>query len=257
MATTIWQRGHLNVNDVTAFPKEFLKPCIDAGYQVVQVMLNPQHPSTSLDQVPVSYLQDIGNLGAKRWGFVWADDFASPEDMFAFVLEWRQKSIANGCALTGFVINCEDAWEDHDQASGGAWSKKFTNLFRSIPLTAKLSLALNTYIGGGGVALDVWQSRGARLYLQTFHEAVLHEWPIDNYIPWAAKYGYTRKAQIKPHWSTYKAPDGSRANRAEQIASAQRAGTIGFACWYAEGAGDPNDVLIPLLKEAKQAGVVA
>jgi hypothetical protein len=249
---TIWQRGHLNVIDHTAFPVEFLKPCADAGYAVTQKMLNPQHPSTSLDQVPLSYLHQIRSTPMKAFGFVWADDFQSPEAMFNFVRGWRQKSLDAGCALTGFVINAEDGWEAHDLA-GEQWSKRFLDLFRSHPLTMKLSLALNTYNGGGGIALYQWMRRGARLYYQTFHEAVTHEWPIDGGVTWAAQYGYTKRAMVKPNWGTY----NPYPNRAEQIASAVRAGTDGFSAWYAEGAGDPQDVLIPLLREARAAGVCA
>jgi hypothetical protein len=253
----IWKRGHLNVNDETAFPIEFVRSCIAEGYACVQVMLNPKHPDTSLDQVKVSYIRDIRATGAKVFGFVWADDFRSPEALFDFVLAWRQKSIDEKCAITGFVINCEDVWEAKDQAgfAGVGWSKVFLTLFRNHDLTKKLSLAINTYIGGGGIDLPAWMNRGARLYCQTFKEALTHEWPIDGYIPWAKLHGYTKPAMIKPNWSTYKAPDGSRASRAEQIASAKRAGTVGFCAWYAEGAGDPADVLIPLLREAKAAGV--
>jgi hypothetical protein len=247
----IWQRAHLNVNDVTAFPVEFLKPCIEAGYACVQVHINPQHPDTSLDQVPLGYIRDIRLLGAKAFGFVWADDFASPDALFNFCLGWRRKSLDAACAITGFVINCEDVWEAKDQASAGGWSKKFLQLFRSDPLTAKLSLALNTYIGGGGIALDVWQTRGARLYLQTFHEGNTHEWPISGYISWASFYGFTQKSKIKPNWGTY----SPYPNRAEQIQSAKWAGTIGFSTWYAEGAGDPQELLIPLLREARAASV--
>jgi hypothetical protein len=213
-------------------------------------MLNPRHPDTSLDQVSYSYLTGVRAVGGKVWGFVWADDFQSPEAMFAFVLAWRKQSLENNCALTGFIINCEDGWEAHDKA-GEQWSKRFLDLFRSHPLTMKLSLGLNTYNGGGGIALYQWMRRGARLYYQTFHEGNTHEWPIDGGVDWAAQYGYTKRAQVKPHWGTYT----PYPNRSEQIAAAVRAGTDGFAAWYAEGAGDPNDVLIPLLREARLAGV--
>jgi hypothetical protein len=62
----------------------------------------------------------------------------------------------------------------------------------------------------------------------------------------AKDYGYTKWSQIKPNWGTYK----PLPNRAEQISSAKQAGTVGFAAWYAEGAGDPVEHLIPLLREA-------
>ena len=254
MAATIWRKGHLNVNDRTAYPIEFLRPCAEAGYACVQVMLNPNHPSTSLEQVPLSYVRDIKSTGMRAWGFVWADDFQGPDALYDFVLGWRRQSLDNGCALTGFVINGEDGWEAKDQA-GDAWSLKFLMRFRGNPQTAKLSLALNTYNGCGGISLPQWQARGARLYYQTFHEAQTHEWPITGGIAWAAYYGYTKKAQIKPNWGTYKNPQGQLPNRGEQIRSALEAGTKGFCAWYAEGAGDPGEHLIPLLREARAAGV--
>jgi hypothetical protein len=250
MSGTIWQRGMLNINDVTAFPIEFVRPCVEEGYAVVQVMLNPGHPDTSLDQVPVSYLKACRAVGAKVWGFVWADDFQSPESLYAFCQMWRLKSLQESCALTGFVINAEDGWEAHDMA-GEKWSDRFCFHYRGQALTSKLSLALNTYNGCGGIDLARWQRAGARLYCQTFHEGNTHEWPIDGYIGWAAAHGYTKKAQIKPNWSTYK----PYPSRAAQIASAKAAGTVGFSAWYAEAGGEPQDVLIPLLNEAKAAGV--
>jgi hypothetical protein len=250
----IWKRGHLNVNDPKSFPKEFLAPCIEEGYAVVQTMLNPKHPKTTLDQVPLEYLVDIRELGAKAWGFVWADDFESPDECFNFVRGWRERSMYENCALTGFVINAEDKTEERDQA-GESWSWKFLTRFRNHPATQKVSLALNTYNGCGGLSLPTWQNKGARLYCQTFHEENTHEWPIDGYVSWAKYYGYTKKSMIRPNWSTYKAPDGSRASRDEQIKTAQWAGTMGFSAWYAEGAGDPAEVLIPLLREARLAGV--
>ncbi len=254
MTPTIWQKAWLNVNDVTAFPREFLAPCADAGYAGVQVLLNPHHPDTSLDQVPLSYIRAIRDLGMKAWGFVWADDFASPLDCAEFCIAWRKKSLDNGCALTGFVINAEDGVEARDQAGDG-WSKNFLAVFRAHPLTAKVSLALNTYNGAGGIALPEWQARSARLYCQTFHEGNTHEWPISSYKPWSAMYGYTKWSQVKPNWATYKGVDGKLPNRAAQIADAKAAGTVGFAAWYAEAAGEPRDVLIPLLNEARAAGV--
>ena len=144
MSIPIWQRGHLNVNDETAFPIEFLRPCADAGYACVQVLLNPDHPSASLDQVSLDYLRKIRSTGMRARGFVWADDFASPEALFEFVLVWRLRSLVNNCALTGFVINAEDGWEAKDQETDGAWSKSFLGAFRSHPLTQKFSLAPNT-----------------------------------------------------------------------------------------------------------------
>lgn len=246
---TIWRRAHLNVLDHTAFPKELLAPCAADGYAVVQVMLNPKHPDTSLEQVPLWYLREIRALGMKAWGFVWADDFTSPAELFSFCLGWRRKSLEAGCALTGFVINAEDGWEARDMA-GERWSERFLTLYRSEQLTKKLSLGLNTYLGCGGINLPAWQ-RSARLYVQTFHEGNTHEWPVDSYIGWAKFYGWTKAQTIKPNWGTYK----PYPSRADQVASAKRAGTIGYCAWYAEGAGDPQDVLIPLLREAWSAGV--
>jgi hypothetical protein len=253
MTPTIWQRGHLNVNDPTSFSDAFLRRCVDEGYPVVQVLINPEHStSESLDQVPLGYLRKVRATGAKAWGFTWADDFDSPEALFGFVLGARQLSLAQGCALTGFVINAEDGWEQHDMG-GERWSQRFLTQFRSHPLTAKLSLALNTYIGCGGINLGAWMNRGARLYCQTFHEANTHEWPIDGYIGWARFYGYTKPSMIKPNWGTYR----PYPSRAEQIEHARWAKTVGFSCWYAEGAGDAGDILIPLLREARAAGVCA
>jgi hypothetical protein len=255
MAVNIWKRGHLNVIDPGSFPLEFVKECIDAGYACVQVMLNPKHPDTSLDQVEISYIKGIRSRGAKAWGFVWADDFSSPAMCFNFVKAWREKSLkaseteGTPCALTGFVINAEDGVEAKD--SGGAWSKSFLTLFRTTPVTAKLSLALNTYNGCGGIDLAAWQKANARLYCQTFHEGNTHEWPIDSYITWARYYGYTSAAMIKPNWGTY----NPFPNRADQIRTAKIAQTVGFSAWYAEGAGEPKQLLIPLLNEAKAAGV--
>jgi hypothetical protein len=67
MTPTIHQRGHLNVIDHTAFPREFLEPSIKAGYACVQVHLNPAHPDTSLDQVPLWYIQTIRELASAVW----------------------------------------------------------------------------------------------------------------------------------------------------------------------------------------------
>lgn len=251
MATVpIWKRGHLNVNDPTAFPIEYLKPSAEAGYAVVQVHINPKHPSTTLDQVPLDYIRLIKSCGMQAWGFVWADAFASPDECFNFVRGWRQQSLENGCALTGFVINCEDAVEARDQA-GESWSWKFTTAFRNHALTRKLSLALNTYNGCGGISLPAWMNKGARLYCQTFHEGNTHEWPMDSYIQWAKYYGYTKVAMMKPHFGTYK----PFPNQAEQIEHAKWAGTVGMACWYAEGGGEPKNVVIPLIQKAREAGV--
>ena len=247
---SIWKYGHLNVNDPTAFPIEYLAPSAEAGYAVVQIHINPRHPSTALDQVPLDYLKLIRSTGMKAWGFVWADAFLSPEALFDFCLGWRKQSLENGCALTGFVINCEDGWEAQDQA-GKRWSEKFLALFRGHPLTRKLSLGLNTYNGCGGIALPLWQKAGARLICQTFHEGVTHEWPMDGYVSWARFYGYTAKAMMKPHFGTY----NPFPNRAEQIEHARWAGTVGMACWYAEGGGEPKNVIIPLLLEARVKGI--
>ena len=249
--STIWQKGHLNVNDHTAFPVEFLQPCANAEYACTQVMLNPHHPDTSLSQVPIDYIRKIRGAGMKAFGFVWADSFSSPEDLYRFVIGWRRQSLDNGCAITGFVINAEDGWEYKDQTTGGDWSRRFLNYFRSDPATAKLSLAINTYNGCGGIALAKWQAAGARLYYQTFHEGVTHEWPIDGGVTWAKYYGFTKKALVKPNWGTYQ----PYPNRTEQIRAAQWARTLGFSAWYAEGAGDPASLLLPLLREARAAGV--
>jgi len=247
---TIWQTGHLNVNDTGSYTKEWVKECVDAGYTTVQTMLNPKHPDTSLDQISIQWLQGVKSVGAKNFAFVWADDFETPATLFEFCKDWREKSLANNCAITGFVINAEDEWEKQDQA-GQMWSQRFLSIFRQHTSTRKLSLALNTYNGCGGIDLVAWMNKGARLYCQTFAEGKTHEWPIDGYITWAKFYGYTRSAMIKPNWGTYLPyPD-----RAEQIRTARVAKTVGFSAWYAEGSGEPKQLLIPLLKEAKAAGV--
>lgn len=247
---TIWQRGHLIVIDETAFPIEYLLPSAEAGYACVQVMLNPRHPDTSLKQVSLDYLRKIRSTGMKAFGFVWADSFADPMSCFSFCRDWRALSLEQGCALTGFVINAEDGIEQRDMAGEG-WSRKFLARFRSDPLTAKLSLALNTYNGCGGLDLPAWQARGARLYCQTFHEGQTHEWPITGYIPWAKFYGYTAAVSIKPNWAVHT----PRPSKAEQIQSAKWAGTVGFSVWRAESGGEPKEHVIPLLKEAIAAGV--
>lgn len=256
MAITIWRRGHLNVNDPTAIPREFVPVYAQAGYACVQTMLNPHHPDASLDQVPAYWLPLVKGSGMKNFGFVWADDFYTPGDLYQFVKDWRAKSLAEGCALTGFVINCEDRWEMHDQETQGDWSRRFLNAFRAFGApTQKLSLALNTYNGCGGINLPAWQSKGARLYCQTFKEQEDgHAWPMDGYVSWAKYYGYTAKAMMKANLGTYKVK-GEYPSREDQIKHMVWSETVGFSAWYAEGAGDPGEVLIPLLNEAKAKGV--
>lgn len=242
--STIHQRAALCVNDHTAFPLEFVAKCANAGYARVDVLLNPNHPNTD-PVVPRFYVDGVKALGMKAWGRVWADDFSSPESMMQFILSERQR-----LQVTGFGINAEDGWEARDM-EGATWSKRFLSVFRTIPTTAKLSLYLDTYNGCGGIDLRAWQNMGARLVCQTHHEGQTHEWPIDGYMSWAKQYGWTKPAMIKPEWGTY----NPLPNRADQIASAQRADTKGFLAYYAEGGGDPANHLIPLLNEARAAGV--
>ena len=244
--STIHQVGALCVNDVTAFPLEYVEKCARAGYGRVDVLLNPNHPSTE-PAVPRTYVDGVKKLGMKCWGRVWADDFAGPIELYAFVRSERERLM-----VTGFGINAEDGWEWKDQRWAGEPSRLFCEYYRTTGNpTQKTPLYLDLYNGCGGIALPHWQKAGARLVCQTHHEGQTHEWPIDGYMDWAKAYGWTKPALIKPEWGTYNPlPD-----RAAQIASAKRAGTVGFLAYYAEGAGDPAEHLIPLLREARAAGV--
>ena len=246
--TTIHQRAALLVNDHTAFPLEYVEKCAKAGYGRVDVLLNPNHPNTA-PVVPRSYVDGVKALGMKCWGRVWADDFATPTALTEFVLLERRRLL-----VTGFGINAEDGWEAFDQETSGQWSRAFLASYRfATSPTAKLALYLDTYNGCGGINLRAWQDKGARLVCQTHHEGATHEWPIDGYMTWAKQYGWTKPAMIKPELGTYR----PLPNINEQVDSCKRAGTTGFLAYYAEGAGDPAEHLIPLLREAKAAGVCA
>src|SRR5688572_5969328 len=142
MAVTIHQRAALCVNDHTAFPLEYVEKVAAAGYARIDILLNPNHPDLT-PVVPPRYVAGVQGLGMKCWGRVWADDFKSPEAMHAFLVSERlrlRQQDEQGIAWTmgGFGVNAEDGWEAKDQETGGNYSVRFLNLFRSDPVTAKL-----------------------------------------------------------------------------------------------------------------------
>jgi hypothetical protein len=250
---TIHQRAGLRINDDTAIgfmPGEYIETLIRAGYGRVEFLLNTP---TVIKDVPAWKVRKAREYGAVSWGVGWADSFSDPFEFHAFLLSERRRIFADtGLTFSGFVVNAEDGTEARDQG-GEKWSRHFLDCFRTHPETKKLALHLDTYIGCGGLELPYWQKRGARLTCQTHHESQTHEWPIDGYVTWANAHGWKGVATIKPEFGVY----NPKPNRADQIAAAKRAGTIGFTAYYAEAAGDPKEHLIPLLNEARAAGVCA
>ena len=248
-----WQTAGIQINAWDSAPPEYLAPLRKAGYTRIELLLNML--VEGLAPPPRSYVDALkrpiseGGAGFDAvYGVVWADSFEWPQPLEQFVLDESRR-----LNLNGIIINAEDGTEARDQ-EGLEWSKRFCKWFREdFP---RLPLALNTYIGCGGIDLAAWERANARLLCQTHHEGQTFEWGCVGYQAWAKKYAWTNPAKVKPQFGVYKSADGTRADVTAQVASAKAAGMCGFSAYYGEGTFDEPEHMVRLIDEARKAGVV-
>jgi hypothetical protein len=223
-----------------------MAPLAAAGYARVELLLNAR-ASHLPAQPPRSYVDKMKGLGFVVWGVVWADSFPDPDACLGFCM--NQQAILG---LSGFVINAEDGIEERD-LRGEGWSLRFCKGYRD---WTRRGLVLNTYIGCGGLNLPAWQNVGkARLFVQTHHEGATFEWSVEGYKDWAKFYGWTKPSMMKPQFGCYRGSDGQLPDINQQVASAKKAGTVGFSAYYAEGSFSVENHLPNLLATARNNNV--
>jgi hypothetical protein len=254
MSVNPWQQAGIQINAWDAAPVEYLAPLRTAGYTRVELLLNALRKDPPLPPPTRFYCDSLKRAGFNVYGVVWADYFPHDPSTFNDPFVCAEFAIAEKkrLNLNSIIVNAED-WVEGQDAAGLGWSDDFTYRFReALP---KLPLALNTYIGCGGIALSWWEQANARLIVQTHHEGHTFEWGVPGYVAWAKKYGWKNAAAIKPQFAVYKGADGQRASIEAQVASAKAAGTIGFSAYYGEGCFDEPQHMVSLLAQARARGV--
>jgi hypothetical protein len=248
--TTVWQRAALQVNDYQSAPSEWFDKLFLTGYTSIHINLRQEN------ELPSYYVERLRGKGFKMLGFFMPQDYRtgiawSPTETMEFCLS----SKARYPGLSGFILNCEDSWEREDQVGNGYPSRDFLYQFRK--RWPKLSLALDTYSGCGGIALESWEAAAARLYVQSYREGLPYAERAMDGQDWAVRYGWKNRAKVKPGLGIFKGMSGERPTAELLISTCLRAKSYGLKLWYTEGCWDDPDLMMKISNAFGTGGIAA